>query len=156
VTAWDDRKILTKAPGPANTGSVLICLMLDHQATPDMPVPLARIDNIWIDAGTARADMALVRAADALADLRDAGIRAGVTGSLAGEHFSAFSDVDFAIAGSREEWSRAVTIIERAMGDMPVDVICLSDLAPDEARFIMEGSVDEAGLRARRTRSQTA
>jgi predicted nucleotidyltransferase len=101
--------------------------------------------------GASHFEIAELRALHTLQKLDKAGIGAWLTGSLARGKFAAFSDVDFLIEGNRSDWSRAVTIIEENMGDIPVDVISRVFVSDKEYKFFRNGALDASGLRARRS-----
>lgn len=92
---------------------------------------------------------ASARALVALDALQAAGLHAWITGSLARNRFAARSDVDFLVDVSDDREIEAFMIIERAMGDVPFDMVPLRRLKPHAREFMMAGMIDASGLRAR-------
>jgi predicted nucleotidyltransferase len=109
----------------------------------------SRIDLIFAQRLHLRLEAAKTRALASLEALEAAGIIAQVTGSLARGNFSAYSDVDFLIEGTWADWSRAVTIIEEHMGDLPIDVVSCLSIPDDQLMFSTDGALDASGFRAR-------
>jgi predicted nucleotidyltransferase len=107
------------------------------------------IDIIFAQRLRSRLEVAETRTLASLEALDAAGIKAQVTGSLVRGNFSAYSDVDFLIGGTWADWSRAVTIIEDRMGDLPIDVVSCFSIPDDQLMFSTHGALDASGFRAR-------
>ncbi len=96
-----------------------------------------------------RRSLAVPLAVQALRDVEALGFQAWIVGSLAKGHFSAFSDVDFAVDCPLEREYDAFRAIEKAMGAFPFTMIPRSRIQDDALPFIMEAAIDAPGLIAR-------
>jgi predicted nucleotidyltransferase len=107
-----------------------------------------RVDVYRVEAET--------RALAALDEMQTMGIRAWLVGSLARGRFTIYSDVDFLVDGGRDEWTQAVTIIERCMGHIPIDVVSCSRISDTERDFMLPGALDASRLRSRIRKADAA
>jgi predicted nucleotidyltransferase len=91
---------------------------------------------------------AAARARDALQALAALGVEAGVIGSLARREMRPHSDVDFLIIDEGKlGWNEITRVVERCMGDLPVDVLLLRWVQPDRRDEFLQDLVREADLR---------
>lgn len=94
---------------------------------------LSRIEALQARRAAERRAQALPRAVAALDALAALGVDAGVIGSLARDRMLDHSDVDFLVLDEAGVDGDAITaLVERHMRPLPVDVVPLRRVRPDE------------------------
>lgn len=108
-----------------------------------------RLDRLFDRQADGYRAVAQTRALATLEALAAAGLTAWLVGSLARDRFTVFSDVDFLIDGGYPQWTEAVAIIERHMGDLRVDILQSARLTAPERTHLLKDALDAPSFRAR-------
>lgn len=109
---------------------------------------VSKIELLFNDRAHHQGKEALQRALITLQDLREAGVEAGIVGSLARGIFKVHSDVDFFILQHPcSTIDEVITIIERAMGDFPFDVVFQESIGKADLTELLEELTYASDLR---------
>lgn len=113
------------------------------------PLLIDSVESAYLGQAEMRRERAADLALAALQDLEKNGIDAWIIGSLAKGRFTCTSDVDFVVQCERTREYDAFRIIEKAMAEIPFDLVPFSTIDEDSLPFMLEGALDASGLIAR-------
>jgi predicted nucleotidyltransferase len=109
----------------------------------------SKLEEILAHRAAERRAEALPRAIAALEALRERGVDAGVIGSLARDRVREHSDVDFMVLDQGGvHWNDIVAIIERHTRPLPIDVVFLDSVRPDDRSWFLNDLKRERDLRS--------